>query len=71
LALVPLLWKCSKPDCPAVPVKVPHSKTVVPGPIWLAPVPQLLELLNPDGVRFGAVLVPVGQFPVAVPPGVT
>ena len=44
LLLVPLPWKVK-----AV-VIVPHRCTVVPAPIWLAPLPQLEELLNQAGV---------------------
>jgi len=34
---------------PAAPVNVPQIVTVVPGPIWPAPLPQLEVLLNQAG----------------------
>ena len=46
--LLPLPRKVNS-VAPAPPVKVPQMVTVVPGPIWLEPLPQFEELLNQAG----------------------
>jgi hypothetical protein len=45
LVLVPLT-RTTKSCSPGVPVKVPQRWTVVPGPIWLEALPQLVELAS-------------------------
>src|ERR1017187_9187246 len=44
---------------PVGPTNVPHKWTVVPGPIWLAPVPQLAEVLKKVTAYAVAQLCPV------------
>ena len=55
--LVPLPWNVS-PVAPAEPLIVPHKWTVVPGPIWPAPDPQLAEVLKKETGRAFAQLEP-------------
>jgi hypothetical protein len=65
LPLVPFPWNVNSVE-PPTPVNVPQIVTVVPGPIWLAPLPQLEALLNQAG--FCGLLV---QAPWLLPSGVT